>query len=73
MAFSRTASLEFKPFRHHLSQHPVSPGQIIETTIIPIQTPSPGKFELTIDLVSEYIAWFKSLGGKELTIYLDVR
>ena len=61
-----------KPFRHHLSHDPISPGQTIETTIIPIRIPTPGKFELTLDLVSEHIAWFKSLGGKELTIHLDV-
>jgi hypothetical protein len=60
------------PFRHHLSHDPTSPGQTIETTITPVRIPTPGQFELTLDLVSEHIAWFKSLGGKELTIHLDV-
>lgn len=59
-------------FRRALSQAPVDPQQTVEAEISLIAPASPGRYRITIDLVSEYVCWFKTLNGAELELALEV-
>ncbi len=61
-----------RPYRSHLSSVRVLPGQVIEVSALFEIPLSKGKYEITLDLVAEYVSWFKSLGGNELLVRFEV-
>lgn len=57
--------------RMHLSNLPVAPGERVEASLtLPVM--NAGRYEVEIDLVSEYVAWLKTLGSNALNLTIDV-
>lgn len=59
-------------FRSHLSDAPVEPGTQV-TEIAHFPGLKPGTYDIELDLVSEHIAWFKTIGSRELHVKLEVK
>ena len=57
--------------RTSASIRPVAPGEVVSATF---QLPpmEPGRYEVEIDLVSEWVTWFKTIGGQVQTVRIDV-
>ena len=62
--------LDFNFYRCDLGGD-VEPGQKVKKTISPVFS-KPGLYKLSIDMVSEFVAWFETLGGKSLNIRISV-
>ena len=66
-----TDSSGTKQCRSHISDNGVSPGQTLnlvsELPRLPI-----GDYSAEIDLVAEYVCWFRSIGNKSLKLTLTV-
>ena len=62
--------LDFNFYRCDLGRN-IEPGQKVKKTISPIFR-KPGLYKLSIDMVSEFVAWFETLGGKPINIQISV-
>jgi SAM-dependent methyltransferase len=59
-------------FRSHLSDVPVGSGEQV-AAIAHFDGLKAGQYDIEIDLVSEHIAWFKSVGNRELHVAAEVK
>jgi hypothetical protein len=57
--------------RTHLSHLPVMPGERVEVAFV-LPALNVGHHEVEVDLVSEYVAWFKTLGCNALNLTISV-
>jgi SAM-dependent methyltransferase len=62
--------LDFNFYRCDLDGD-VEPGKRIKKVIYPVFD-KPGRYRAAIDLVSEFVAWFETLGGKPINIHISV-
>lgn len=53
--------------------HPVAPGEAVDLQVTVTAPPSPGHYDLVIDMVHEGVAWFEALGGAVARRRITVR